>query len=169
MQLNRPIVGMAATPDGKGYWLAASDGGIFTFGDASFYGSTGGMQLNRPIVGMAATPDGKGYWLVASDGGIFTFGDASFYGSTGGMQLNRPIVGMAATPDGKGYWLVASDGGIFTFGDASFYGSKAECSRPPLRSAWRPRRAAPATGSFSGMNSDRWKEWSWVSTPATTD
>ena len=40
--LNKPIVGMAATPDGKGYWLVASDGGIFAYGDAAFYGSTGG-------------------------------------------------------------------------------------------------------------------------------
>jgi N-acetylmuramoyl-L-alanine amidase len=121
--VNAPIVGLAATPDGKGYWLVAADGGIFTFGDAGFYGSTGGIRLNQPIVGMAATPDGKGYWLVASDGGIFTFGDAGFYGSTGAMPLNEPIVGLAATPDGKGYWLVAADGGIFTFGDAGFYGS----------------------------------------------
>ena len=34
IHLNKPIVGMAATPDGGGYWLVASDGGIFTFGDA---------------------------------------------------------------------------------------------------------------------------------------
>ena len=60
---------MAVTPDGGGYWLVASDGGIFTFGDAAFFGSTGAMHLNKPIVGMAATPDGRGYWLVASDGG----------------------------------------------------------------------------------------------------
>ncbi len=123
MPLNRPIVGMAATPDGRGYWLVASDGGIFNYGDAAFFGSTGGMPLNRPIVGMAATPDGRGYWLVASDGGIFNYGDAAFFGSTGGMPLNRPIVGMAATPDGRGYWLVASDGGIFNYGDAAFFGS----------------------------------------------
>jgi hypothetical protein len=37
-----PIVGMAATPTGKGYWLVASDGGIFTFGDAVFFGSHAG-------------------------------------------------------------------------------------------------------------------------------
>jgi hypothetical protein len=114
---------MAATPDGGGYWLVASDGGIFAFGDAAFYGSTGSITLNKPIVGMAATPDGGGYWLVASDGGIFAFGDAQFYGSTGAITLNKPIVGMAATPDGGGYWLVASDGGIFAFGDAPYYGS----------------------------------------------
>jgi hypothetical protein len=105
------------------YWLVASDGGIFSFGGAGFYGSTGGMQLNKPIVGMAGTPDSGGYWLVASDGGIFTFGDAAFYGSTGNLTLNKPVVGMASTPDGHGYWLVASDGGIFAFGDAAFYGS----------------------------------------------
>ncbi len=121
------IVEPGSTPptplDGMGYWLAATDGGIFNFGSATFYGSTGATHLNKPIVGMAATPDGKGYWLVASDGGIFGFGDANFYGSTGAIHLNQPIVGMAATPDGKGYWLVASDGGIFGFGDANFYGS----------------------------------------------
>jgi hypothetical protein len=80
---------------GGGYWLVASDGGIFAFGDAGFFGSTGGQPLNKPVVGMASTPDGKGYWLVASDGGIFSFGDASFLGSTGGQTLNQPIVGMA--------------------------------------------------------------------------
>ena len=85
MMLNKPIVGMAAIPGGGGYWLVASDGGIFAFGDAQFYGSTGSMMLNQPVDGMAATPDGGGYWLVAADGGIFTFGDAPFYGSTGGI------------------------------------------------------------------------------------
>jgi mannan endo-1,4-beta-mannosidase len=123
LSLKAPIVGMAGTPDCRGYWLVAADGGIFSFGDAAFYGSTGGLHLNRPIVGMASTADGRGYWLVASDGGIFAFGDAAFHGSTGGLHLNRPVVGMAATPDGGGYWLVASDGGIFSFGDAAYHGS----------------------------------------------
>jgi hypothetical protein len=119
----RPIVAIASTPDGLGYWLVGSDGGVFSYGDAQFYGSTGAIHLNQPIVGIAATPDGQGYWLVASDGGVFTYGDAQFYGSTGAIHLNEPIVGMAPTPDGRGYWLVASDGGIFTYGDAAFYGS----------------------------------------------
>jgi hypothetical protein len=44
---------MAPTPTGRGYWLVASDGGIFTFGDAGFHGSTGSVSLNRPVVGMA--------------------------------------------------------------------------------------------------------------------
>ncbi len=106
-----------------GYWLAASDGGIFNYGVATFEGSHGGSHLNAPVVGLAATSDAGGYWLVASDGGIFTYGDATFEGSHGGSHLNAPIVGMASTSDGKGYWLVASDGGIFTYGDATFEGS----------------------------------------------
>ncbi len=123
LTLNRPVVGMAATPSGNGYWLVASDGGIFAFGDAVFRGSTGALSLNQPIVAMERTPSGNGYWLVASDGGIFAFGDAVFRGSTGAIKLNRPIVGMSRTPSGAGYWLVASDGGIFAFGDAAFRGS----------------------------------------------
>jgi hypothetical protein len=114
---------MAPTPSGGGYWLLGADGGVFSFGDARFFGSTGDMKLNRPVVRLEATPTGKGYWLVASDGGMFAFGDAAFFGSTGGMKLNQPVVGMAATPTGRGYWLVASDGGIFSFGDADFHGS----------------------------------------------
>jgi hypothetical protein len=121
--LDAPIVGMAITPDGGGYWLVAADGGMFAFGDAHYYGSMGGKTLNEPIVGMSATPDGGGYYLVASDGGIFAFGNAPFYGSMGGKPLNKPIVGIAADPAGNGYWEVASDGGIFSFGPAPFYGS----------------------------------------------
>ncbi len=122
--VNQPLVLSGTVPQAPhGYWFVARDGGIFSFGDAKFYGSMGGKHLNKPIVGMASTPDGGGYWFVASDGGIFSFGDAKFYGSMGNKHLNAPIVGMASTPDGGGYWFVASDGGIFSFGDAKFYGS----------------------------------------------
>ena len=82
---------------GDGYRFVASDGGIFDFGNAGFFGSAGSLHLNAPVVGMADTPSTNGYWLVASDGGIFTYGDAPFFGSMGGQHLNRPIVGMAAT------------------------------------------------------------------------
>ena len=119
----RPVVGIASTPDGGGYWLVASDGGVFSFGDAFFHGSEGGKVLNAPVVGIGSTPDGDGYWLVAKDGGVFSFGDAVFHGSTGNLRLNAPIVGLTSSSDGGGYWLGAADGGVFSFGDATFYGS----------------------------------------------
>ena len=118
-----PVVRAPAYCADDGYRLAASDGGVFAFGAARFFGSAGSLRLHRPVVGIASTPGGQGYWLVASDGGVFAFGDARFSGSTGGMRLNQPVVGMAATPSGRGYWLVASDGGVFAFGDARFHGS----------------------------------------------
>src|ERR1051325_6510146 len=80
--------GTTAAAPPSGCWMVASDGGIFSFGDAKFYGSTGNIKLNQPITGIAASPTGAGYWMVASDGGIFSFGDARFYGSTGNIRLN---------------------------------------------------------------------------------
>jgi N-acetylmuramoyl-L-alanine amidase-like protein len=106
-----------------GYWIMGRDGGIFTYGSATFHGSTGDKRLNAPPVGFDAAPDGGGYWLVAGDGGIFNYGSAKFLGSTGNIKLNKPVVDMASTADGNGYWLVASDGGIFAFGNAPFLGS----------------------------------------------
>jgi hypothetical protein len=121
LALNKPVVGMAMTPDNGGYWLVAADGGVFTYGGAQFYGSTGAIHLNKPIVGMAATPDGGGYWLVAADGGVFTYGDAQFYGS-GASVPKANVVGIASTPDGEGYWEAMSNGTVLAFGDAGFFG-----------------------------------------------
>jgi hypothetical protein len=120
--LAAPVVGMAATPDGSGYWLANAAGAVSAHGSAVSYGSMAGQALRAPITHIVSTPDGKGYWLVATDGGIFTFGDAGFFSSMGGQPLNKPVVGIAADFQTGGYWEVASDGGIFSF-NAPFYGS----------------------------------------------
>ena len=69
-----------------GYHLVGSDGGVFSYGDAPFAGSTGGHRLNQPVVGMTAAHSGTGYWMVAADGGIFNYGGAGFYGSMGGRR-----------------------------------------------------------------------------------
>ena len=119
--LAAPVVGLAATPSGRGYWRVGADGGVLTAGDARFYGSAAGRPHDT-IVAIAATRSGRGYWLTDRRGAVFNFGDAAYHGSMAGHHLNLPITGMAATPDGRGYWLVASDGGIFSFG-ARFYGS----------------------------------------------
>src|SRR3546814_14941276 len=80
MKLNQPIVGMAPTPTGSGYWLVAADGGIFTFGEARFRGSSGGHARPHPIVAMQADDSGRGYWLVGEDGSVESFGDAGMLG-----------------------------------------------------------------------------------------
>jgi len=116
--------GMARTSDGKGYWIVASDGGVFSFGDANFYGSMGGKTISAPVVAIAARPQGDGYWLTGSDGGVYAFGNAPFDGSLPGLNVHvSNIVGIASTADGGGYWLVGADGGIYSFGDAPFNGS----------------------------------------------
>jgi hypothetical protein len=120
--LTAPIVGIASTPDGNGYWLVASNGGVFAFGDANLPGTMVPKHLNAPIVSITPDVSTGGYWLTAADGGVFNF-NAPFEGSTGNTKLNERIAGMASTADGEGYWLVAADGGVFAFGDAPFVGS----------------------------------------------
>ncbi len=142
--LNAPIVGLAPTPDGKGLYLVAADGGVFNFGDARFLGNTytlgltglkGTHPLNAPIVGMTLTPSANGYLLIAADGGVFNLGDAKFLGNTytlgitglkGTHPLNAPIVGGTYVPGSQaGYYLFGADGGVFNFGTAPFEGSNA--------------------------------------------
>ena len=115
---------MAATADGGGYWEVAADGGIFAFGDATFYGSMGGQPLDAAHRGHGRHRR-RGRLL----GGGLRRRDLRLrrrHASTApwaASRSNAPIVGIAATADGGGYWEVASDGGIFAFGDATFYGS----------------------------------------------
>ena len=122
--LNAPIVDIAASPDGSGYWEVASDGGVFAFGGARFAGSLGDVDLNEPIVAMAPTPTGRGYWLAAADGGIFTIGDARFLGSAAGSVRDR-VVGIVGAPIGAGYWLVTSGGTVLAYGTALHRGDLA--------------------------------------------
>jgi hypothetical protein len=125
--LDEPVIDAVATASGRGYYLLAEDGGVFTYGDATFLGSTGGRALFAPVRAFTATPDGRGYYFVAEDGGVFSFGAAPFYGSLPAQipldQLVAPVIGMVPTSTKGGYWLVAEDGGVFTYGDAPFLGS----------------------------------------------
>jgi hypothetical protein len=121
--LSSPVVAMAGTPDGMGYWLVTADGHVLAYGDAKYSGSVGLPRLRAPVVAMAATPDGLGYWLVGADGSVFAFGDAVYYGSRAGLGVPDPVVGFASTPDGEGYWVLTSHGAVYGYGDARYYGS----------------------------------------------
>ncbi len=120
--LNKPIVGIAATPNGGGYFEVASDGGVFAFGNAQFYGSMGGVALLRPVVGIAPTPNGGGYFEVASDGGVFTFGNAVFNGSASGTATGAGTVAILPTHTGQGYLLVDGAGQVTNVGDSPQFG-----------------------------------------------
>jgi hypothetical protein len=136
---------------GEGYWMAASDGGVFGYCSAGFYGSMGGQKIAAPVVALESAPDKKGYWEVGADGAVYAFGSAPFYGSMGGKSLASPIVGMTRTPSGAGYWLVAADGGIFAFGDAKFLGSM---GGKPLNRAIVGMTATPSGNGYWLVASD---------------
>ncbi len=85
------IIGMSLTPDGRGYWIYGSDGGVYDFGDAGYYGSLGGETLPRSLTSFTATPDGRGYWMVDSAGAIYTFGDAALFGSMEGQSTTGTV------------------------------------------------------------------------------
>jgi hypothetical protein len=136
------VVGITPASGDDGYWLVASDGGIFSFGDAGFYGSIPGLglapagsssqkRLNAPIVGMVPSADGDGYFMVGSDGGVFAFGDAKFEGSCPGIG-GCTGAAVAVMPDvsGNGYWLVTTTGHVYAFGDAVNYGAPGEQTSP---------------------------------------
>lgn len=106
MHLAAPVVGMAATPTGRGYWLVAADGGVFAFGTAEFYGSMATQTLEDPVVAMAATVQGSGYWLLPTTPPP-TLGP----GSTGSA-----VLGLQQRLSALGYWLGTPDG---TFGDST--------------------------------------------------
>jgi hypothetical protein len=142
MRLQRPVVGITPTTNDGGYWLVASDGGIFSFGNAGFYGSIPGLgigpagsssakRLNAPIVGMVPSADGNGYFMVAADGGVFTFGDAKFAGSCPGIGgCGGTAVAVMPDQTGNGYWLVTSTGSVFAFGDARTHGAPGPQAAP---------------------------------------
>ena len=113
-----------------GYRFVAADGGIFSYGNIGFCGSTGGIVVPSAVVGMATTPDQAGYWLATANGSVYAFGNAALYGSgmipwgsLQGVQIPGSIVGIVSSPDGRGYYLAGSDGSVYAFGDARNLGS----------------------------------------------
>ncbi len=116
LRLNEPIVAMSPTPSGAGYWLVASDGGIFTFGDAQFYGSAGGQVPIASTVSIAPTSSGKGYWITTLTGAVFAYGDARPFESN--VASGAQIAGMVPALTGDGSWVATRGGEIRVTGSA---------------------------------------------------
>jgi hypothetical protein len=125
IHLSAPIVGMATTPDGLGYWLVGKDGGVFTFGDAKYWGSLGGKKHTaaHDVIAIVPTVDGHGYWLCDASGVVTAFGDALKLPSLLPSKATVPIVGFAVLHDQRGAWVVNADGVVFHLGQSYVYGS----------------------------------------------
>jgi len=120
--LNAPIVGMVPSTDGNGYFMVASDGGVFAFGDARFEGSCPGIGgCSGAAVAVVPDATGNGYWVVTSSGAVYTFGDAANHGAPGPQR--SAITSAVATSDGGGYWILDGAGQVFPFGNAVGLGS----------------------------------------------
>jgi ribosomal protein L24E len=112
---------MVAGPGGAGYLLVGSDGGVFAFGSAHFYGSLPRTRAHvHDIRAILPSSAGTGYVLVGRDGGAFVFGKGvDYHGSLPGEGITASdIVGIALTPDNGGYFMAASNGSVFGFGNA---------------------------------------------------
>jgi hypothetical protein len=107
------LTGIAATPDGRGYWVVTGSGKVLGFGDATIYR---GPAPRGSIVGVASSPDGRGYLLLNSAGHLYAFGDAKPYGQV--SKSSGPLEAIVTTPDRRGYWLLSSSGRVYHFGDA---------------------------------------------------
>jgi hypothetical protein len=115
--LNAPIVGMVPSADGDGYFMVASDGGVFAFGDARFEGSCPGIGgCSGAAVAVMPDASGGGYWVITKTGNVYAFGDAQYYGAPGPELV--PVTSAARTPDGRGYWILYGNGVVVPFGDA---------------------------------------------------
>ncbi len=120
-----PIAVPKSTPGG--YWLAAKDGGVFSYGVPFFGAGAGtGQALSQPVTGIAAVPGGSGYSLASASGAAYGHGSQTDSCTGVSGTLNKPVVGVVAAPGGDGCWLAAADGGVFASGtNAPSYGSAA--------------------------------------------
>jgi hypothetical protein len=96
MTLAAPVVCIANTGTGGGYWLLGRDGGVFSFGDATYKGSVPGTGwCTLPVSSaMTGTTTGRGYWVLTADGRVLPFGDAVDYGQP--KTYNTKPVALAA-------------------------------------------------------------------------
>jgi Ca2+-binding RTX toxin-like protein len=114
-----------STPSGNGLLVLASNGSLYAYGDAPFFGGVDTATLNagERVSSISVTPSGGGYWVFTNRGRVVAFGNAPFLGDLTSFTLNGPVLDAVPTPSGLGYYMVGSDGGVFSFGDAVFYGS----------------------------------------------
>lgn len=99
-------------------WVVGSDGGVFAFNGAPFFGSIPALGLTiepgQRIVSIVSTVGGQGYWLFGADGGVFSFGDAQFFGRPVHDGPTAPQV-VGASAYGDGYKIIFDNGFVATY------------------------------------------------------
>ena len=122
-----PIVAMAATPDGGGYWLADANGTVFSFGDALQLAPVSPVRVTSSVTGLAVSGNGTGAWMAEQDGTVLSLGTATAHGSLTGVPATSPVTSIAAVlmpaPDTLAYDLAEADGRVAAVGQAAYYGS----------------------------------------------
>jgi hypothetical protein len=140
-----PVVAIATTADGRGYYLATRDGTVYTAGDAKWYGDLSNLALGGPIVAITVDPLTGGYWLLGQDGGVYAF-HAPFYGAPVLTSFATSAVGLVPVVGGGGYRVASADGGVFDYGPrARFDGSM---SGVPLHEPIVAIAGDPVTGGY---------------------
>jgi hypothetical protein len=140
---------MTASP---GYWLAGSDGGVYSF-NAPFLGSGYGgsgpgactftpqaaSTLNGSLgcSAIASTSTGTGYFLLNQSRSATPFGSATLTPNTCVLPTDLAsnsgggnFLSIAATKSGNGLWGVDRLGGVENCGDAVSYGSNPVLNKP---------------------------------------
>lgn len=111
-QSSSPVVGIAATGDAHGYWVAQADGTVTAFGDAP---ALPYAHPSSPVTAIAPTGDGKGYWLLESNGTVLGFGDAHVAGPAHRLRASATAVAIVPQPGGLGYLVLDSAGTVYAY------------------------------------------------------
>lgn len=118
-----PITAFASSgtddPNQSGYYLVSEDGGVYTFGSARFFGSTGAITTDGPVTDLWVTATGNGYWILDAGGTIYAFGDAAEL-EPANAPPNAVAVAVAAAPGGA--WVLTERSGVVAVGDAPALG-----------------------------------------------
>ena len=148
LALASPVVGMAQTANGAGYWLVAEDGGVFGY-NAPFFGSAASFPHALPAVGMGATADGGGYWIVTDDGAVYSLRERAV------LRRPRPTCGSPRSITD----LIPTAGGTVTGSSpataaCSPSATPASSARPAACASTRPscRWRRPPTDSATGSS-----------------
>jgi len=141
------VIGAASTTNGGGYWLAMSDGKVYSLGNAAWHGDAlerwvgPATPPGAPMVGFAVASNETGYYLLDGEGHVYAFGTAPYSGSAS-SYAGDPVA-IVANPAGAGYWVVTSYGTIESFGGVTSFksvpgvsGVVSAAARPDGKGLW---------------------------------